>query len=634
MSVEGTIGGSRAELEPGSELAGYRIERVLGRGGMGVVYLAHERRLDRQVALKVLRSDLAGEPIFRERFRSESRTAAAIHHPSVVTVFRAGEVDGLLYVAMRYVPGRDLGRIIAADGALAPAPAAKLIEQVGAGLDAVHAAGLVHRDVKPGNVIVSDDPGEGPAAHLADFGLAKAIATTSGLTATGEVIGTVDYVAPEQIEGRRVDARTDVYALGCVLFHAVTGHVPFPQPESSAKMWAHLNEAPPGPGRRASALAPVIRRAMAKDPAERFPSAGDLGRAAVAAARHERVTEPERTVASGEAAPAETTVGGSDPLTNTAAGSDPLTETPVRTRRLPAKRRTRRRRRWILAVVVALIAALAAAAAIEVPRLRDSGGGGSPTPAGIEVPSLRGQPLDVAEQRLADLGLHASEAGGGLFGVLIPADWDVCETSPAAGTSVRPGSTVRLAIDRPDVCCAVGAQLSRRATQMPATVAGSAAARPRRAASRSPARSASANAAVSPASAVALATVAPRRRSRSARAPSVTAPRTKSRIPAIRVTSLVAGVTSEKPSARSAQSGANIIAIPKANLPTAESSEKVRTSGASAGAPFMTAAMTPREPAMMRVSGRPRSSAPSTAGVLQAPHRRRRSAARSAAGSA
>src|SRR5262249_24687967 len=198
------------------------------------------------------------------------------------------------------VPGRDLGRLIVADGPLAPDDAARLIAEVAEGLDAVHEAGLVDRDVKPANVIVGDDP---RAAYLTDFGLAKAMASTSGLTATGEVIGSVDYMAPEQIEGRRVDARTDVYALGCVLFHAVTGRVPFPERESTAKMYAHLNEPPPATRREASALDPVIRRAMAKEPTDRYPSAGDLGRAAVAATRGEAVTEPEHSLGSRHAPP-------------------------------------------------------------------------------------------------------------------------------------------------------------------------------------------------------------------------------------------------------------------------------------------------------------------------------------------
>ncbi len=420
-------------MSAGSEFAGYRIERTLGHGGMGIVYLATELRLERQVALKVIRAELANDEDFRARFRSEQLTAASVEHPRVVTVFGAGERDGLLYVSMRFVPGRDLGHLVAMDGALPPDDAAALISQVADGLDAVHAAGLVHRDVKPHNVIVGED-GD---AYLTDFGLAKAIASTSGLTTTGQVIGTVDYMAPEQIEGRRVDARTDVYALGCVLFHALTGRVPFADRESSAKMWAHVNEAPPATGgRRASVLDPVIRRAMEKDPADRYPSAGDLGRAAVAAARGEAVTEPEHVVAAGEAAPLPETVRLSrDP------GLPPTDPMPKR----------RRRRRWLAVLAVLLVvAALGAAALVEVPRLADSGR--SPAPSGIEVPSLAGQPLDVAERRLDDLGLRTSEDGGGLFGVLVPSDWNVCETSPAAGSTVRRGSTVRLLIDRPGIC--------------------------------------------------------------------------------------------------------------------------------------------------------------------------------------
>jgi serine/threonine protein kinase len=435
MSVQGTTsGGPSAELSAGSEFAGYRIERALGHGGMGIVYLATELRLDRQVALKVIRAELAGDESFRARFRSESRTAASVEHPRVVTVFGAGERDGLLYVAMRYVPGRDLGRIIAADGALAPEDAAELISQVGDGLDAVHAAGLVHRDVKPANVIVGED--EEGHAYLTDFGLAKAVASSTGLTTTGQVIGTVDYMAPEQIEGRRVDARTDVYALGGVLFHTVTGRVPFAERESTAKMWAHLNEPPPSTcGSRSGVLDPVIRRAMAKDPADRFPSAGDLGRAAVAAARGEAVTEPEHVVGAGEAAPLPETVR---------LSRDPALPP---TDRLPR----RRRRRWIAALgLLLMVAALGAAALFAVPKLSDSGK--TPAPSGIEVPDLAGQPLDVAEQRLDDLGLNSREEGGGLFGVIVPSDWDVCETSPASGSVVKPGATVRLLIDRPEVC--------------------------------------------------------------------------------------------------------------------------------------------------------------------------------------
>jgi serine/threonine protein kinase len=443
MSVEGTIRGSSG-LSPGSRFAGFRIERTLGHGGMGIVYLAREVSLDRDVALKVIRTELAQDERFRARFQEESRTAASIEHPRVVTVFGAGERDGLLYVAMRFVPGRDLGRLISARGPLPADAAAPLVAQVADGLDAVHEAGLVHRDVKPANVLVGEagPAEEGPAAYLTDFGLAKIAASTSGLTATGEVIGTVDYMAPEQIEGRRVDARTDVYALGCVLFHAVMGDVPFPERESSAKMWAHLNEPPPAVGSRddgRSALDPVIRRALAKDPRDRYPSAGDLGRAALAATRGEAITEPEHPVGVGDAAPLPETV----PLAVTAP-----------TERLPRRRRKGRRRlrRFGIAFIALLIAAgLTVGALIAVPKLTDSDNPPS-QPTGVTVPSLAGQRLDVAEQRLDDLGLRSSEVGGGLFGVIFASDWEVCDTSPAGGATVRPRSTVKLLIDHLGAC--------------------------------------------------------------------------------------------------------------------------------------------------------------------------------------
>jgi hypothetical protein len=326
---------------------------------------------------------------------------------------------------------------------LAPDEAAQLIAQVADGLDAVHEAGLVHRDVKPANVLVGEPDvfGDGHSAYLTDFGLAKIAASTSGLTATGEVIGTIDYMAPEQIENRRVDARTDVYALGCVLFHAVTGRVPFAERESSSKMWAHLNEPPPTVDGGSAALDPVIRRAMAKEPADRFPSAGDLGRAAVAATRGEAVTEPEHAVGTGEAALAETV-----PLAVTA----PTERQPRRRRK--GRRRRGRLRRWLVPLLTLLIAAgLTFTALVVVPRLNDSSDAPA-KPSGITVPSLAGQPVDVAEQRLDDLGLRSTEDGGGIFGVLIPSDWDVCATSPSAGSTVRRGSTVRLLIDRSDVC--------------------------------------------------------------------------------------------------------------------------------------------------------------------------------------
>ena len=292
------------ELDPGSTFAGYRIERAIGRGGMGIVYEATESALDRRVALKLIADEAARDPAFRDRFGHESRIAARVEHPNVIPIYAVGEEDGVPFIAMRYIPGQDLGQKIAALRRLEAEDAAGLIAQVADGLDAIHAAGLVHRDVKPSNVLLSGPEGR-ELAYLSDFGLAKHVASTSELTRGGFVMGSLDYVSPEQIQGGEVDARTDVYALGCVLYKALTGDVPFPREDGAAKMWAHVNDEFEPPSDTAgvpAAFDPVINRALAKRPEDRFPSAGDLGHAAQAAAAGRPVTQPERRVATGEAA--------------------------------------------------------------------------------------------------------------------------------------------------------------------------------------------------------------------------------------------------------------------------------------------------------------------------------------------
>ncbi|MGC1853403.1 MAG: serine/threonine-protein kinase, partial [Solirubrobacterales bacterium] len=274
------------DLSAGDEFAGYRIERSLGRGGMGILYLAVEPGLERHVALKLIAPEAASDEVFARRFAEESKIAASIEHPNVVPIYAAGEEDGIPFIAMRYVSGSDLGRRLAREGRLEPASAARLVAQVGNGLDAIHAAGLVHRDVKPANVLLSEMGGE-DHAYITDFGVARNVATESGLTQTGRFVGTLDYVAPEQISGGEVDARADVYALGCLLFKLLTGEVPFPKDGEAARLYAHLNDPPPAPSLHATAvpmaLDDVAIRAMSKQPGDRYPSAGDLGRAAVAA---------------------------------------------------------------------------------------------------------------------------------------------------------------------------------------------------------------------------------------------------------------------------------------------------------------------------------------------------------------
>jgi serine/threonine-protein kinase len=297
------------ELRSGDILGGCRVEDVIARGGMGVVYRAVQLDLQRPVALKVIAGDRAGDPEFRERFERESRMAAAIDHPNIVPVYAAGEDSGALYIVMRYVPGSDLHALIKEVGPLPAQRAADVVAQVAAALDAAHAAGLVHRDVKPANVLLASGNGH---AYLSDFGLMRALDPQVPLTDSGRWMGTVDFAAPEQLRGERVDARSDVYSLGCVLFAALTGGPPFPRGTVTATMLAHLDDPRPKPsaGGAPPSFDRVIARALAKDPADRYPSAGDLGRAALAAARGEHVTETERTVAVGLAAP-----GGDDDVT-------------------------------------------------------------------------------------------------------------------------------------------------------------------------------------------------------------------------------------------------------------------------------------------------------------------------------
>jgi serine/threonine protein kinase len=365
------------ELSDGDEFAGYRVERRLGRGGMGVLYLAIEPGLERRVALKLIAPEAADDDVFARRFAEESRIAASIEHPNVVPIYAAGEEAGVPYIAMRYVAGADLARRLVREGRLSPQVAVDLIAQIGNGLDAIHSAGLIHRDVKPANVLLSGEDG-GDHAYITDFGVARNVATESGLTQTGRFVGTLDYVAPEQISGGAIDARVDVYALGCLLFKLLTGEVPFSREGDAARLFAHLNDPPPAPSlsvpELSMALDDVVIRAMSKDPDDRYPSAGDLGRAAQAALRGERPAAPERTVATGAAAtrtaetistePGETRASSprTDPTRRLDDGAPPTSGEPT----------AASGRHWgLIGAVVALLAA------VVVVVILTSGGGGS-----------------------------------------------------------------------------------------------------------------------------------------------------------------------------------------------------------------------------------------------------------------
>jgi serine/threonine-protein kinase len=305
---------------------------------MGTVYLAVHERLDRRVALKVIAAELARDASFRKRFLDESQLAASIDHPNVIPIYDADEVDGVLYLAMRYVSGPSLQALVRRGGALPPGETLGIAEQIGGALDAAHETGLVHRDVKPANILVAE-PGH---AYLCDFGLAKRT-SSEGVTRTGSFLGTVDYCSPEQIESRALDGRSDVYSFGCVLFHCLTGRVPYERDSDFAVLEAHLRDPPPSLAAVApelpAALDAVITTATAKDPTDRYATAAALASAFGAA------LDPEATRAA------------------------PPLPSPVdaETRVLP---QPRRRRRWLAAVVAA---AVVAGLGVAVVAMRGSG---------------------------------------------------------------------------------------------------------------------------------------------------------------------------------------------------------------------------------------------------------------------
>ncbi|MBP0449356.1 MULTISPECIES: serine/threonine-protein kinase [unclassified Kitasatospora] len=260
----------------GRQVAGYRLEAEIGRGGMAVVYRAKDLRLGRTVAVKLLAPELARNEVFRQRFMHESEAAAAIDHPHIIPVFQAGEADGILFIAMRYVQGGDLRGLMNRGGPFAAERAARLALQIASALDAAHDRDLVHRDVKPGNVLVAagTDSEHPEHLYLADFGLTKKSLSLSGLTSVGQIVGTLDYAAPEQISGRPLDGRCDQYGLGCVVFEMLAGAPPFRRESDLALLWAHLNDPPPTLRDHRPDLSPavdaVVARSLAKAPEQRY----------------------------------------------------------------------------------------------------------------------------------------------------------------------------------------------------------------------------------------------------------------------------------------------------------------------------------------------------------------------------
>ena len=270
------------DFPAGSRVAGYQIKELIGRGGMAVVYRASDVRLDRPVALKVLAPELARDSAFRQRFIRESRSGASVDHPNIIPVFEAGESDGVLFIAMRYVAGRDVRALIDREGPLRPSRVVSIVTQIASALDTAHAHGLVHRDVKPANILLGTvATGVAPDhVYLSDFGLSKLSVSAVSLTGTGQFLGTIDYMSPEQIEGRTIDGRTDLYALACAAFEMLTGRPPFQRDQDLAVMWAQVSAPPPSARQLRRELAPqvdqVIAKALAKTPDDRYATCLDF----------------------------------------------------------------------------------------------------------------------------------------------------------------------------------------------------------------------------------------------------------------------------------------------------------------------------------------------------------------------
>jgi serine/threonine protein kinase len=344
----------------GTHVAGYAIESVLGRGAMGVVYVARQRSPERRVALKVINPAYADDEAFRERFLREARSAAAIEHPHILPVYGAGEADGTLYIAMRLVDGRDLRAILHDEGSLAPERVATIVSQIGSALDAAHARGLVHRDVKPGNVLVTQSDGE-DFCYLTDFGISTwTSGTAPTITATGRIVGTLHYASPEQIEGSRVGPAADVYALGCVAYECLTGTPPFAGREATGILYAHVHERPAPPSSRRPGVPPsvdaVLERALAKRPEDRYGSGRELSRDLRAAVE-----------------------GSAEADTIASRGASNATDRP----------RPRGRGRAIAAVAASFAVLVAAVAVVALANRPDAGGGPPPSITPSSAPRIR-----------------------------------------------------------------------------------------------------------------------------------------------------------------------------------------------------------------------------------------------------
>jgi serine/threonine-protein kinase len=387
-------------LAAGSRIAGYRLEERIGRGGMAVVFRARDERLDRTVALKVLAPALAGNRELQQRFISESRAAATIDDPHIVPVFAAGEADGLLFIAMRYVAGGDAQSLLKREGPLPPERVTAIISPVASALDAAHQAGLVHRDVKPSNMLVDMQSGRPAHVYLSDFGVSKSVAATSGLTAAGAILGTLVYMSPEQVRSQPVDGRSDQYALACSAYELLAGTPPFRHDEPAALMQAHLFEDPARLTSRRPDLPPAVNdamsKALAKAPDDRYDSCGEFADALRGALGLQAYRPGPRSMPAGTPPPAgagthlpteaawpqtrsDARQGG--PASDEAAVSPPVPTTRDLItdpgQRHAGNSRLMRRRRWLRGRIV-VAACIAAAAGLAAGLLLASGPTGTP----------------------------------------------------------------------------------------------------------------------------------------------------------------------------------------------------------------------------------------------------------------
>ena len=398
-----------AGFRPGTLLAGYRLEALVGAGGMAVVFRARDERLDRPVALKILEPSRAEDPEFRQRFIAESRAAARVDDPHIIPVYEADEADGVLFIAMRFVHGGDLGNLLEREGAQSAERAAAFISPVASALDAAHAAGLVHRDVKPANILVDTRPGRPGEVYLSDFGIAKSAASAEPLTAPGIMMGTPDYSPPEQIDGQDLDGRADQYALACVAYQLLAGVAPFKRDELLAVIAAHLYTPPPSlrqlrrdlPG----AADKVLAKAMAKAPDQRYESCGDFAEELRDALGVAPYRPRAATVLASAMPPKDGTVPYSMPTVTDIRVPVPVVTPPVS--------RRRRRNRWgtaragVPVVVLAAGVALSLVAVTMHGRTRGtaaSAAGLSSTECGSVFAGYPGQQGSVAVNSIAAAG--------------------------------------------------------------------------------------------------------------------------------------------------------------------------------------------------------------------------------------